>query len=389
MKNPLLEYFSRAIGLTGPVELVITQNLTGRVERHVLNQPFALVGRAPQNDVVLEHTSISRRHAFLQVIGNRLLCVDLGSRTGLRWTDGPRRAGWLSVGEAFKLGEFELRLTECPAPAVVALEDADPLFARPAEPDELADFALEIDSGNGRPTIWPMLQWLALAGRGGACVIRAADQRLSPFHCAFVKTANQLFLIDLLSEGRTRVNGTVARAARLKDGDLVRVGAVSVVVQTGSNSPMGGEMVASLPPATVRMDQQMQSYQGYTLAESVTGVVAPIHEILRQFQECMTVMARMFTTLQQEQSALAREQMAELQRATRELRESRAELANSPFAEIVPMPMTPDVPATSGPSAPPVPKPLDPATVGDLADAHAWLMKRLGEMKEGIGKGAR
>lgn len=66
-------------------------------------------------------------------------------------------------------------------------------------------------------------------------MIRAADEALSAHHCAFVKTANTLWVIDLLSATWTRVNGEVVRAARLKDGDLVRVGGMSVVVRAGAD----------------------------------------------------------------------------------------------------------------------------------------------------------
>ena len=97
------------------------------------------------------------------------------------------------------------------------------------------------------------------------------------------------------------------------------------------------------------------------------------------------VMARMFATIQQEQAAVAREQRAEFQAATRELRAARTAMAEAPFAEGVPVPPAgPDrVPPEN--SAPPPPKPLTPGAADDLADAHAWLMKRLADMGGSLG----
>lgn len=369
MSNSLLDHFSRAAGLVGPLELLVTPTDGGRPGRYQLAQPFALIGRAGGNDVALDHPSVSRRHAYLQAVGGRLLCLDLGSRTGVRWADGPRRAGWLAPGDVVTVGSYEVRLAAGPAgPEGPPAADQDPLEARPADTTQLSDLALEIDPGTGRPTVWPMAQWFALAGRGGACLIRAADEGLLPHHCAFIKTAADLWLVDLSIDGRTRVNGDVARAARLKDGDLVRAGPVSVVVRAGFRAPPpapGTDGVVALPPAPV-----VAAWP----ADAAAAAVAPLHDMMRQFQECLVVMARMFAGLQQEQSALARDQLAELQRAAQDLRDTREALTAAPFAEgVLPPP----------PAAPPAPKPLAAGAASELADAHAWLVNRLAEMGAG------
>jgi hypothetical protein len=108
---------------------------------------------------------------------------------------------------------------------------------------------------------------------------------------------------------------------------------------------------------------------------------------MRQFQECLVVMTKMFTTLQQEQMALARDQMNEFREAAREFRDLRAELANAPFAETAA-----DRPAEAARPAPqrsepPRPKPLEPGAANELANAHEWLMKRLADMERQLGKG--
>ena len=120
----------------------------------------------------------------------------------------------------------------------------------------------------------------------GVCVVRAADEGLLPHHCAFVKTAPDLWLVDLLTDGRTRVNGEVARAARLRDSDLVRAGSMSVVVRAGYRAPAP---LASQPEALavvphVAPPPAYTEFSPAGLTESVTAVVAPLHEMMRQFQ---------------------------------------------------------------------------------------------------------
>jgi hypothetical protein len=43
-----------------------------------------LIGRSDQSTLRLDHAAVSRRHAYLQVLGNRLFAVDLENRTGVQ-----------------------------------------------------------------------------------------------------------------------------------------------------------------------------------------------------------------------------------------------------------------------------------------------------------------
>ncbi|HKB05138.1 MAG TPA: FHA domain-containing protein [Gemmataceae bacterium] len=388
MSNAFLEHFGRACGLTGPIGLLVTKLGEDRPVRYQLDQPFALVGRASQTDVSLDHSTVSRRHAYLQAIGGRVLCVDLGSRTGVRWPDGRRRAGWLSPGESVAIGAFDVRLASCPAAAdaPAPTDTADPLSARPAEPGRLAPVSLEVATGSAPPAVWPMPQWVALAGRAGVCAIRAADEHLSPYHCAFIKVGDGLWVIDLLSEGGTKVNGESARAARLKDGDLIRAGSLTVLVRADGPAPTMPASQFGTTSALIELTPA-QVAQPAAVADSVYAAVSPLHDLMRQFQECLVVMTKMFTTLQQEQMALARDQMNEFREAAREFREMRSEISNAPFAESAPDRAS-ETTRLSPPrlSEPPRPKPLDPAAATELANAHEWLMKRLADMERQLGQ---
>src|SRR5947209_8935006 len=70
-----LDLFLQACGASGPLHLSVEH--AGAAERYVLHQPFALVGGDPRADVRLTGGLVARRHAYLQVLGGRLVCVDL------------------------------------------------------------------------------------------------------------------------------------------------------------------------------------------------------------------------------------------------------------------------------------------------------------------------
>jgi FHA domain-containing protein/GAF domain-containing protein len=85
---------------------------THAVAIHVLADGAAVtLGRAPENDCVLAHDSVSRRHARIRNEGARWIVEDLGSKNGVR-VDGSRvenaelaASQWLAIGDVFC--EFE------------------------------------------------------------------------------------------------------------------------------------------------------------------------------------------------------------------------------------------------------------------------------------------
>ena len=87
MNEQALELYRKACGLSAPLVLECenTSRSTAKSANYSFKFPFVLVGRDPRSDLVLDHTTVSRRHAFLQVIAGRLLVIDLQSRTKVYW----------------------------------------------------------------------------------------------------------------------------------------------------------------------------------------------------------------------------------------------------------------------------------------------------------------
>ena len=94
-----MKSFLTACGLTDPLQLVVESQSEEEGELRLLHQPFALIGRDPRADLVLDHARVSRRHVYFQVIEGRAFWVDLESRTGTR-AGGEMAKGWLAGGWA-------------------------------------------------------------------------------------------------------------------------------------------------------------------------------------------------------------------------------------------------------------------------------------------------
>src|SRR3954469_11836315 len=109
-----LDRFWQACGAVGPLRLAVEH--AGAAETYVLPQPFALAGGDPRADVRPAGMTLHRRCAYLQVLGGRLLGLDLAAGGAGRKGGYPPHA-WLDPGVAWPCGPLMIRLAaDAPAP---------------------------------------------------------------------------------------------------------------------------------------------------------------------------------------------------------------------------------------------------------------------------------
>ena len=91
-----------------PPRLVVASRFMSGTE-FILDRPSHVVGRTGENDIILNHKSISRHHAKIVREGNRYVILDLESANGVRvgGVEGDRIE--LQSGDVIELGEVRLR----------------------------------------------------------------------------------------------------------------------------------------------------------------------------------------------------------------------------------------------------------------------------------------
>ena len=219
-----------AVGAVSPLQLEINGPNGNSTVPFATSQPFAILGRDECADLVLSHSSVSRRHAYLQVIAGRILGVDLDSRSGLGWKEGRQRIGWLGVGEIMRVGPFRVKVSGCAGPDTKEAKGQETgNLPAPRVRSELArrdrgSPILEARDRSGRRVSWPLLSPLVLVGRSPNCTLQLDDLSVSRFHISLLNTPDGVWVIDLLGRNGVRVNGTLVRAARLGEGDDLRIG---------------------------------------------------------------------------------------------------------------------------------------------------------------------
>jgi anti-anti-sigma factor len=191
-----------------------------------LAQPYAVVGRSAHADISLESSKLSFRHAYLQVLDRRVLCVDLKSKTGVLWKGQRRSCGWLSESEPVQIGPYHLRLA---GEGVGDFEDAtddapaDALM-EPVQPGSFPQYCLELFDDSIDDPIRSIDRRVSLIGRDANCALRLNDSSVSRVHCALVLEHDGLWVVDLLGRGGIRVDGKPVQMEQAQSGSELVVG---------------------------------------------------------------------------------------------------------------------------------------------------------------------
>jgi pSer/pThr/pTyr-binding forkhead associated (FHA) protein len=362
-----MDEFLDSCGAGGPLRIDVTGPGPRQSVRCVFEQPCVMIGRDPGNDLRLDHDQVSRRHAYLQILGGRIFCIDLGSRTGLWWGKRTRTAAWLDA--PVHIGPYRLQLPDRLAAGLREGLDWNPLETPAADQRVLPQVTLQVFDG-GRPTLHTLDRVLTLAGRSTACKVQIANFSLSRYHCSFLLTATGVWVIDLLSREGTIVNGQRVKWACLRPGDQLELGRVLVCPHYEGDVPEGPTTMArpaddrfTSPPAS---DPELPVVSETYLPEEENGgrtlVAAPSapqfpaapnldlkaleaagpqgallvpvlqqfslmqQQMMDQFQQSMQMVVQVFASMHRDQMGMLQQELDHIHRITRELNELQAEV---------------------------------------------------------------
>ena len=126
--------------------LILRSAETGPVT-HELTDEIITIGRAPENMIVLDDSSVSGRHAQLQRSGDVYRLKDLNSTNGTRVNHEPITEVPLRIGDRLRFGKVEARFEADPSGSVQPLPEPVAIEAKPAEtsvrPGDFANACLD------------------------------------------------------------------------------------------------------------------------------------------------------------------------------------------------------------------------------------------------------
>jgi len=233
------DLFRGACGLKAPWVLRCEESGPDHevVSRSRLALPFVIVGRDQDQGPRLSGPKVSRRHAYLQIVGGRLRVVDLQSRTGVVWeapAETPDGDRYLEVGQAVRIGPYRLSWSrgghgEAISPAII---EASPMASSRSlaltPPRPVGALVMPIRIG-GEESLWRIEDDLTLFGRSESCRMVLNDRGVSRIHAAVARTPLGVWIVDLGSRTGVMVSGVRVQWAWLEDGDTVRLGRFTFV----------------------------------------------------------------------------------------------------------------------------------------------------------------
>jgi pSer/pThr/pTyr-binding forkhead associated (FHA) protein len=371
------DLFFEACRWTSPLRLSVESADQPLATERILDQPFALVGSDPRMDLRLDDPQVNRRHAYLQLLGGKISCIDLQSRFGIQLQGRTKRSEMMEPGEALRIGSCWIRVLGSGEEPASAAHDS-------AGEEELPEVALEFVNRLPGPTVWRMTTTLALVGRASLCRVRLVGASVSKFHCSLVRTPLGLWVVDLFGKGGIRVNEEPVRSARLEEGDRLQVGnfiirtrhlqpaparipfshladvteapspyplpplaggegrvrgsfslpALQETLLQPASSPTQEETPALVPtpsvPPSALSSESLPANAGIVqdLLVPVTQQLGMIqHQMFEQFQQAMMMMFQMFGKLQHEQLGVIRDEMEHLRELSKEVMTLQKELA--------------------------------------------------------------
>ncbi len=397
--------FLDACGATGPLRLDLAFQGAAGGERRAFHQPFLLIGRHADADLCLDHERVGRRHAYLQLIGGRLFCVDLESRTGTSLPGGAEGSGWVERAAQLEIGPATLRLRDGGRDRAGPEGEPSPLSRLYVRRNPLPGARLEISGNKKKPASWPISRALILIGDSPLCKVRLKSPGASRFYCSLIRTPQGIWMVDLLATECVLVNGESRRCARLHEGDELRAGPYTLRLKYDNPPPgpasrrkvvpISAELVlrdpAPEPPAgLVGHGRTLVEMPGAAEAEVLSRLerMGQMQELMcGQFHDAMMMMmSQVVGNLKRDHAAGLREELEQIRVLTQEIQALRAA---TPTAAAAALPAaTADAPAARTaavpgpePAARPGPAPL--ASEGSRAVAPSSRPDGIASSPEG------
>ncbi|WP_193378503.1 FHA domain-containing protein, partial [Singulisphaera acidiphila] len=375
--NETLSTFSESCG-AGALQLNVLAGEGSPGTQRSFDQPFLVVGRSPDADLRIDSDQVSARHCYLQVIGGRLVSIDLDGQGGVLIDGTPQRFGWVTPVTQLQIGPAVFRVQGEGEGGEPRLHPLSTLYAR-----TLPTTALEIDGVVGQTYGWRMSRALALIGRSTACQVRLMNPSISNFHAALVRTPSGVWIVDLLSREGLEVDGAYVRAARLEEGSACRLGTFTLRFCRGTLAPTPPRRSevsrllsapASSAPQAANSAERSVLLAAPTTAETLFSLAAtrssnpaggestlrptwnPLEPALDAPQQSiMMLLAQMLGTMHRDHMDLVKDELVEIRRLAEEMHALRVEIGQRPATEPA-APVPPEV--TAAPAKGPVVEPV-------------------------------
>jgi len=207
--------------------------------RPLKTYPFAggemCVGRLPENDIVIDNLSVSRKHALITSRKDGYMIRDLGSKNGTLLNEKPVNEAKLSNGDVIAIGKYEI-LFQIPTLEAAHPGDLDQTIVIPHFRNQPAD-APKPACAETPPRLfrksameeYPLDKERTVIGRG-----KNSDIRLTGFFAPRVtvevlRKGSEFVLQKIEGRNKVTINGEEMEEKTLEKEDLIAIGSEEFV----------------------------------------------------------------------------------------------------------------------------------------------------------------
>ena len=203
------------------------------VQKYFFVKETMSIGRAPDNEIVIENLAISRSHAMLKYEDERYLIVDLGSSNGTHVNGVRVKKTEIMDRDVIAIGKYKLYFYDAQAGGgeqpLPSLSPVDQTMLVEATPTG----QLVITKGRQKDQSFELVESETHLGKGAENQIRVTDWFVSKRHAVIERRGGGYYLRDLNSWRHTTVNGNLVDEVCLEDGDEIGLGpSVAMTFQT-------------------------------------------------------------------------------------------------------------------------------------------------------------
>ncbi len=313
-----------------PIDIVISNQQGEEIKRCSFDQPFVLIGRSPHCDLTLDDKQVSFRHAYIQRLFGRIVCVDLSSRNGIYWGDVQCPFGWFEEQTPLRIAGYDIHLSSSAQIAVPEEPDFDinSFFRTNSNLSILPTVSLQYLSKSGKGDSWTINRPITLAGASSRCKLRLRNQTVSRVHCSLLLMPDGLWVVDLLGKHGTTVNGERIRHARIADGAILKIGCYAFRVSYE-------KLQVEQPRRKVVESESTTSGISEEFVSRLIGQVANMQqELFRQSQRQTEMTFKLFERMHENQNNLLQDEMDRVHEINREMRELRVLLEGTRTADV-------------------------------------------------------
>lgn len=232
------------------------QNLTTQELQERLAELPVTIGRSSNNTVTFNSDQISRKHITIEADGGDIVVVDNNSTNGTQLNGADIQRAVLSSGDIIQMGPFTVTVD-----IIMELGDEIP-------ENSITLSWQDPDSDEEREVIAEMP---IIIGRSASADVSIPSAQVSRAHAEISLADGVVMVADQGSANGTYINGEQIENAFLKDGDILRLGNIEMVVSLSAAVSSGrSSSVVRQTDATLLFDEA-DAVAGGLLADAAAG----------------------------------------------------------------------------------------------------------------------